>query len=96
MDKNFFYLYVLFSEKDHKLYIGFTSNLQRRLSEHFSGQSKSTASRRPLQLIYSECYVCQEDARRRERYFKTSPGKKSLRLMLRETYKELNYQFQNK
>ncbi|MEW6194660.1 MAG: GIY-YIG nuclease family protein [Bacteroidota bacterium] len=35
-------VYILLSEKDHKRYIGFTDNLERRLSEHNSGLVKST------------------------------------------------------
>ncbi|MEW6674972.1 MAG: GIY-YIG nuclease family protein [Nitrospirota bacterium] len=36
------YVYVLLSEKDHKLYIGFTSDLKRRLKEHNEGKTLST------------------------------------------------------
>jgi putative endonuclease len=82
-------VYILYSLKDHKLYIGYTTNLERRLTEHFQGRSKSTAPRRPLRLIFCEYYLSEKDALRREKYFKTTAGKKTLRLMLRESLKEI-------
>lgn len=80
-------VYVLLSLKDHKFYIGFTSNLEQRLSQHENGKVKSTAPRRPFRLIFCEFYLSKDDAMRREKYFKTSTGKKVLRLMLRESLK---------
>jgi predicted GIY-YIG superfamily endonuclease len=40
-------VYILFSEKDHLLYIGFSANLEKRIETHNSGGNKSTAYRRP-------------------------------------------------
>jgi len=65
-----FYIYLLRSKKDDKLYIGFTDDLRRRLKEHNSGKSKSTKHRRPLELIYYEAYKLEQDARKRERNLK--------------------------
>ena len=78
-------VYVLRSEKDGNLYVGYTANLIRRLKQHAKGVTQSTAYRRPLELIFCEFYLSDKDALRRERYLKTSPGKRSLKLMLRET-----------
>ena len=85
------YAYVLFSLTDHKLYIGFTSDLKRRIAEHNRGGTISTKCRRPLKLIYYEAHVSENDARRRESYFKTEKGKSSLRQMLRTTLADLGY-----
>lgn len=78
-------MYVLYSLKDHQFYIGYTTDLARRFEEHSQGQSKTTAPRRPLRLIFCEFYIAEEDAKRREKYFKTSQGKRTLKLMLTET-----------
>lgn len=75
---------VLLSEKDGNFYIGYTSNLKQRLTDHFRGHSLATAPRRPFELIYCEYHRSKQDALRREGYFKTSAGKKTLRLMLRD------------
>jgi putative endonuclease len=78
-------VYVLKSQKDKQLYIGFSSNLKQRLSDHFNGKVDSTAHRRPLDLIYCEYHASKEDALRREGYFKTGAGKRALKLMLRHS-----------
>ena len=87
-------VYVLLSEKDKLLYIGYTSNLERRLKEHAEGKTTSTEPRRPLILIYCEYHLEKEDAQRREMYFKTSAGKKALKLMMRESLAKLGYKGQ--
>lgn len=79
-----FYVYVLQSKKDEKLYVGFTADLTQRIKDHNRGGTKSTRSRRPLELLYYEAHTSKKDAQRRERYFKTEKGKSSLRQMLRE------------
>ncbi len=69
-----FYVYVLQSLKDQKMYTGYTNNLKRRLSEHNEGQNISTRNRRPLQLVYYEAYISQTDAMKREIRLKRSAG----------------------
>jgi putative endonuclease len=82
-----YYVYVLLSQKDKKFYIGLTNDLKRRLKEHNSGKNISTKSRLPLKLIYYEAHLSKADAARRERYFKTTKGKSTLKQMLRESLK---------
>ena len=78
-----YYTYVLQSLKDKNLYIGFSSNLRQRLQQHKFGGSISTKKRLPSCLVFYEAFLSEEDARRREGYFKTNKGKKALKLMLR-------------
>ena len=84
-------VYVLQSERDLRLYHGYTTNLQNRLIDHNQGKTDSTSKRRPLKLIYCEFFLSKRDAKRREKYFKTSQGKRMLKLLLRCTLKEINY-----
>jgi putative endonuclease len=65
-----FYVYVLQSLKDGKCYIGFTVDLKNRYKEHSLGLVKSTSYRRPLELIYYECYKSRRITQRRERQLK--------------------------
>lgn len=78
-------VYVLYSYKDGRLYIGYTTNLRQRVTDHFKGHSKSTSLRRPFRLIFCEYYLSKKDAQRRERYFKTNAGKRALKLMLQDS-----------
>jgi putative endonuclease len=57
-----YFVYVLQSEKDKNLYIGFTDNLKRRLEEHNQGKNLSTKSRIPLKLIFYEALPTLEEA----------------------------------
>lgn len=82
-----FYTYILESLKDGKLYTGFTPDLKRRLVKHNSGKVFSTKSRRPLKLIYCEICVNEQDAKQREKYFKTGIGKKFIKNRLRHYFK---------
>ena len=59
-----YYVYVLLSHKDSKLYIGYTNNLKKRLREHARGEVKSTKNRRPFTLIHYEYFINREDAPR--------------------------------
>jgi putative endonuclease len=77
-------VYVLISLADHNFYVGFTDNLKRRLTQHFHGQSRATAPRRPFRLVHCEYYLAKADAERREMYLKTAKGRRTLRLMLKE------------
>lgn len=77
------YVYVLRSIKDGRFYTGYTTNLKRRLTEHNAGKVFSTKHRSPFELIYYEACRHQEDALRRERYLKTTYGKRYIKSRIR-------------
>jgi len=77
-----YYTYVLKSEIDGNLYVGYTENLKLRIEQHNRGYVKSTQKRRPLKLIYFEACINQQDALKREKYLKTFYGKMFLKKRL--------------
>ncbi|MBI2639522.1 MAG: GIY-YIG nuclease family protein [Candidatus Sungbacteria bacterium] len=79
----FFYVYVLRSSKDFKLYTGYTENLKLRFEAHDKGYVPSTNKRRPLKLIYYEACLSRKDAMHREKYLKTYLGKMFLKNRLK-------------
>jgi putative endonuclease len=79
----FYYVYVLKSGKDKKLYTGYTNNLKLRFERHQKGKRESTKDRRPFKLIYYEACLNQQDATHREKYLKTYHGKTFLRKRLK-------------
>lgn len=64
------------------LYKGIADNLERRIKEHNSGKSFSTAPHAPFKLIYYEAYLLKSDALAREKYLKTSMGRRVLKKQL--------------
>lgn len=83
-----FYVYYLQSTKDSsKFYVGYSTDLQKRLVEHNVGKSASTKPYRSWKLIFYEGYISKVDTKRRETYFKTTQGRKALKLVLRDTLK---------
>jgi len=82
----FYYVYVLQSIKDNNLYVGYTSDLKKRLSEHNRRINFSTKSYAPWRLIHFEAYLNQDDAKRRERYFKTNQGSRVIKRLLRNYF----------
>jgi putative endonuclease len=83
-------VYVLQSQKDQNLYVGYTIAFAKRLKNHAEGGTMSTRFRRPLRLIHAEYYFTKSDAVRREKYFKTTKGKRTLRVMLCDYFSTLN------
>jgi putative endonuclease len=77
-----YYMYVLKSTADNKLYFGSTNDLRRRLSEHNKGEVSSTKARRPFELRYYEAYSKEIDARHREQSLKKD-GRALAQLKLR-------------
>lgn len=86
----FWYVYVLRSLSDGKRYIGFTSDLRKRMADHARGRSFATAPRRPLELIYYEACSQESDALRREKYFKDSGGRRYLAKRLKDYWSANN------
>ncbi len=77
------YVYVLRSLKDGNLYVGRAEDLRLRLLEHNKGRVESTKNRRPLRFIYCEACNNIKDAAHREKYLKTSWGKRYLKHRLK-------------
>ena len=69
-----YYVYILKSSKDGKLYTGHTVNLKQRLHRHNIGGVRSTKNRRPMTLIYFEKFHTREKAVEREKFLKTYRG----------------------
>jgi putative endonuclease len=83
-----FYVYVFHSLEDHGLYIGFSTNLKKRIAEHEHGASFATKYRGPWKLIYYEAYIDRQDAEGRGRYLKSGSGHRFLRQQLRHYFEK--------
>ena len=78
----FYYVYILQSQKDNSLYIGYTSDLRKRLKQHNNGESQATKPFRPYKLIFYEAFLNRIDAKHREEYLKGGFGRRSINKMI--------------
>lgn len=70
-----FTVYILYSEKHDSFYIGYTSDIETRLSQHNQGLTKSTKSKIPWKVVYTEQFELKLDATRRELFLKAQRNK---------------------
>lgn len=78
----FYYTYVLKSQLDKEIYIGWTDNLKHRVTQHNRGLVEATKGRRPLDLVYYEACLTRERAIMREKQLKSGYGRAYLRRRL--------------
>lgn len=96
-----FYVYILYSLKDHGLYIGYTTDLKKRLIQHSKNQVTSTKLRTPFKLIHYEYFIDIADTKAREEFLKSGYGRKQLNQILKRTFEKYlktnsDFAFQNK
>jgi putative endonuclease len=80
----FYYVYIIQSIQYEDFYVGYTNDIKKRLKTHNDGLNVSTKSHRPWSLVHYEAYRNDKDAKRREKYLKTSQGSRLLKRMLKE------------
>ena len=72
-----FTVYVIFSKTYNKIYIGYSSDLNKRLLSHNSLATKGYTIRfRPWTLVYSETFDSKTDAMKREKELKSAKGRR--------------------
>ncbi len=74
-----YFAYVLKSIQHDYFYKGHCNDLQKRLQQHNSGMTESIRPYIPFQIIYFEEFVTEKEAIQREKYFKTSAGRRFLK-----------------
>ncbi|HDL77483.1 MAG TPA: GIY-YIG nuclease family protein [Lentisphaerae bacterium] len=77
-----YWVYVLQSETEGRMYVGMTEDPERRLQEHNAGKSKWTRRFRPWRMVHTECYETKREALNREKYLKSGWGRRWLKRRL--------------
>jgi putative endonuclease len=85
----FYYVYILQNASKNFIYIGYSEDLKARIIAHNKRKCQSTMHYATLELIHYEAYKNIKDAKRREKYLKSSKGKTTLRTMLKEYFESL-------
>lgn len=87
--KYMFYVYIIYSKKINKYYVGYSSNLKERIRKHNCGSSKYTSKGTPWKLIYYEVFLSNIDARKEEKFLKSGKGRERLKFLLEDTKKNI-------
>ena len=74
-----YFTYILYSKKFTKTYTGHTQDLEKRLREHNSGNTKSTKPYIPWKVYYCEKFLTRKEAIMRENFFKSPSGRKFIK-----------------
>jgi putative endonuclease len=84
MCKSMYTVYVLYSERYNKIYVGFTSDLEKRfLSHNELGIKGWTKNFRPWKIIHSEIFETKVEAMNREKQLKSSKGRETIREIIK-------------
>jgi len=79
----FYTVYLLEDQIDKGWYIGYTTNLEKRIEYHKTKQVISTRNKKDLKVIYCECYLNELDALGREKFLKSGAGRRFLKKQLK-------------
>jgi len=78
-----FYTYVVQSLTDSSyFYKGHCEDLNKRLSQHNAGQTKSIKHKIPFKIVHFELSKTREEAIIKEKYWKTAAGRRYLHKIL--------------
>ena len=83
------YTYILQSEKTGRYYIGSTNDLNRRLTEHNSGHTRSLLNQRPLKVVFYKEYANMIEARSMERKLKKLKSRDIIERIVRDQHLKL-------
>ena len=81
-----YYVYFIHL-KNGDIYTGYTQDLRRRINEHKEQKVTSTKHMHPIRFIGYEAYLLKSDAMRREKFLKTTEGKRLFHQQYRDVLK---------
>jgi putative endonuclease len=70
-----FTVYILYSKSIDRYYVGYTNDIQRRLSEHNRVKGKYTDRGIPWVLVFSQEFLTKKEAMDREKLIKSKKSK---------------------
>ncbi len=68
-------VYILQSKVDSSLYIGYTEDIEKRLTKHNKAKSGYTSRKTPWEVVYTEIFAEKREALKRERFLKKQRNK---------------------
>jgi putative endonuclease len=80
-------VYIIYSKKIGKKYIGVTEHLKERIVQHNNKNTKFTSVANDWKLVYYEVFSSKKDAYSEEKFLKTGKGRERLKYLLSDTLK---------
>ena len=77
-----YFVYIIYSKKRDSFYIGYTANINSRITKHNSRATISTKLGIPWELVYSEQYVTKTEAIKREKAIKKKKSRKYIEYLI--------------
>jgi putative endonuclease len=84
-----YFVYILYSEKLNRFYIGSTENLRQRLEQHNNGLSKFTSKASDWRQVYFETFTTRTLAQKRERDIKRKKSRKYIEQLISQLNKSI-------
>ncbi len=79
-----YHVYILLNEEKTRTYTGVAEDVNERLAEHNAGRVKSSRPYRPYKIIRTESFETLSEARQKEKFYKSTTGRRKLKEMLFE------------
>ena len=86
-----YFIYILLSKKDNGLYVGCSTDVDKRIKSHNYGKVTATKNRRPLTVIYKESFNNKADAFNKERFLKSLWGAREKKKILKEYINKVDH-----
>jgi putative endonuclease len=78
------WVYILQNSETDRYYVGSTIDLNRRLKQHRTGNTRTTRVLKTKKLIYTEEYLTEKEARVREKQIKARKSKIYIKKLINE------------
>ncbi len=78
-------VYIIYSERIDKYYIGFSSNVQERLRKHNRNSKGFSSSDRPWIIVYLDVFDNKKDAMAREKQLKRWKNRERLERLIKSS-----------
>ncbi len=77
-----FYVYILYSLKCDRFYVGYAADVEARLARHNAGYIKATHNCYPYKCCASKAFATETEARKEEARIKKQKSRKYIELLI--------------
>ena len=86
-----YHVYILLNETKTRTYTGVAADVDERLKKHNDGKVLSSRPYRPYDVIHVETYPTLKEARQKERFYKSTTGRRKLRELISRVSTDVNH-----